>query len=199
MRRPVASETYLPVIWVAQSVFLDKIYMNIKKKTLHSVSEALQATSEETLPDKITELGKENNLCLAVYKVAEGGGVTFIGSCDAKPACNCMLHQLQLRQVFPRSGAGVQAIKEKTVALFAARTAENGGFCFLNVEEASTALNARVTDNGLPPESGSAPARGDTSENLTAIVRKPARARRSSISSIPRSSRSHRRSKRSTR
>ena len=121
-------------IWVAQNVFVDAIYLRIKRKEIKETANELAACADEDLGEKITELGKSGNLCIAVYRITEGGSVGYLAGYDAKPGCSCPLHKLQIRMPGMPGFEQTTRLNEQAISASAEAALEKGGFCYLEAQ-----------------------------------------------------------------
>lgn len=142
-------------IWTAQNVFIDAIYIRVKKKELRETALALTDVAAEDLQDRITEHGKQESFCIAVCTVSADGERNYY-SYEARPSCTCPIHSLLLRQTGKPPFVS-QKIDLNVLKSVSSLAEESDGFCFLKDTDrvrsaSSSSLQGNLTAVSYPEE-----------------------------------------------
>ena len=88
----------LGLMYLAQTVFLDKVYQVHKESEMFQMrDQLLQTQSSKERIEKASELGRKYIACIAIYEYEHRGGlprVTEICNYESTANCNCMIHRM---------------------------------------------------------------------------------------------------------
>lgn len=136
-------------VWAAQNVFIDSIYIRIKKKELRETTAALAETDTEDLVEKITEYGKSQNFCIAYYSLSEDGKASYVYSYESRPFCSCPIHDMLVRVGSGKQAPGVLFADEEAICSIASLAIKASGFCYLRDADAARSDKTRSTEENL--------------------------------------------------
>lgn len=80
-----------------QTVFLDSLYLNIKKKDLSDIAETLFVQDNIYNKELIGDLGVDKTVCIQVYaldRLDRSGTLKQLNGYESKSNCNCLVHRM---------------------------------------------------------------------------------------------------------